>query len=110
MTFMNRFDIQYAVERYSSQSNPILSKAATFLLAFQEEVDSHSDGWTSWPHPSRAAKRLQELLSRPQDFSVTLDQAELKAAYKRSLAPIRAFMTRRGTAAGMTMPPTGIII
>lgn len=97
MMFMNRWDIQFAAERY--QRHAVLGKATRFLQAFMEDVDSHSDGWAYWRPPVQSAKRLMMLIESARENPNVTEQAFLK-----TLAPIRAFYTRRGNAAGMTFP------
>lgn len=105
MMFMNRDEIAQAADRFAN--DPVLGPAARFLRAFQEEVDAHSDGWPYWSPPVKAAAKLMELL-RGHLFAGMGAYPRLPAAtpadVRRTLAPIKSFMTRRGTAAGMTLP------
>jgi hypothetical protein len=89
-------------------NDPVLGKAVRFLSAFKDEVNSHSDGWAYWKLPSNAAGQLMTLIQagmnkrrgvRTENPIEVTDQMVAKA-----MAPIKAFMTRRGLAAGMTMP------
>jgi hypothetical protein len=96
MQFMNEDEIDIAVRRY--RGHPVLAIATRFLRAFKDEVNGHSDGWSYWVPPVRAARMLIELIRRG-----TGTEADLR----RALAPIKAFYTRRGTAAGMVMPADG---
>jgi hypothetical protein len=93
MLYMNDFDIFQAVERHLN--HPVLSKATRFLVAFKQEVDSHSDGWAYWRPPVQAAAKLMTLV---QGADAT------EAQYRAALAPIKSFYTRRGNAAGMQFP------
>ena len=92
--WMNRWDIENAVERTSPDT--VRGRAARFLAAFAEEVNEHSDGWHSWPLPGRAANKLQVLIQG----SFPLTEAE----YRKSLVPIKSFYTRSGYKAGMKYP------
>jgi hypothetical protein len=92
--WMNRWDIQFAVERNSLDT--VKGKAARFLAAFMEETDEHSDGWCHWPLPGRAADKLQNLIQS--------DSPMTEADYRKALAPIKSFYTRRGYKAGMNFP------
>lgn len=94
MRYMNEWDIQEAVQRYSD--HPVLGKATRFLVDFRDEVNSHSDGWAYWRQPVNAAAKLMALFDEPD--------AVTEKDFTRALGPIRSFMTRRGIAAGMTMP------
>lgn len=93
MKYMNDYDIALALQRHAS--HPVLSLAVKFLVAFKEEVDSHSDGWAYWRSPVQSAAKLMTL--------VELNDAT-DAQFRAALSPIKAFYTRRGNAAGMTFP------
>lgn len=103
--WMNRSEIEEAVSRFDRHS--VLGPASRFLQAFQQEVDSHSDGWPYWKAPGQAAGKLQGLIhghlragmgAYPQLPTATVEQVQA------TMAPIKAFMTRHGTKAGMTLP------
>ena len=109
MLFLNENDIEMYTGRFAA--HPALGPATRFLTRFKDEVNRHSDGWPYWSAPVRAAAKLMGLIERGdrvargvpsyrgfRDAEVTL--AEVKAA----LVPIKTFMTRRGTKAGMTLP------
>ena len=96
MNYMNDSDIMQAQQRFAG--HPVLNKATMFLAAFKEEVDYHSDGWAYWKAPVAAANKLMEMIQGKTEAT--------EENYKKALAPIKAFMTRRGTAAGMQMPVT----
>ena len=105
--WMNEYEIQEAARDFPQ--NTALGKAARFLQEFVEQVNSHSDGWPYWKQPGRAAGQLMDILynarmnrMRGEGAAQVDDKMILKA-----LAPIKSFMTRRGTAAGMTMPAYG---
>lgn len=93
-TWMNDFDIDRAMSKF--KSHPVLSRAVKFLSDLREEANNHSDGWHSWPLPSNAAAQLQGLVQHPEYAT--------EANLKKALGPIRAFYTKRGTAAGMKWP------
>jgi hypothetical protein len=82
--FANSLDIAMYVERY--QSHPVLGRAARMLAAVAHDADCHSDGWHSWPLPSRACKQLHEMLRG--NIPATEEN------YRKALAPIKAFYTR----------------
>lgn len=104
--WMNRWEIEDACDRF--KADPVLGPAARFLHAFQQEVDRHSDGWPYWSPPSRAARKLMDLLYRHQRNAYPQPAAPTAADVRRCLTPIKAFMTRRGTAAGMVLPPLSL--
>jgi hypothetical protein len=96
MMFMNEWDIRETARRYAA--HPALGPATTFLLEFMEEVNAHSDGWPYWSPPVRSAAKLMALINTRDPRLVT------PAHVRRALGPIKSFMTRRGTGAGMTLP------
>jgi hypothetical protein len=104
-SWMNGGEVEEAVYRFAQ--DPILGPVTKFLHDFMEQVNDVSDGWHSWPLPARAASQLMDLIqSAPRGgfydeyspSSVTVQQVA------KAMAPIKAFMTRRGLAAGMVMP------
>lgn len=99
MKFMNEMDIEEKVRQF--QNHPVMGPAARFLRDFKDEVNSHSDGWPYWRPPVQAARQLMTLFdtSNPWD-----EPKATEADVKRALGPIKAFMTRRGNAAGMRLP------
>jgi len=97
MYFLNEYEIEEAAHRY--RNHPVLSKATAFLRSFMYEVNQHSDGWAHWRSPAQAAKQLMTLI---HDMARENPEAVTEEAFKKALAPIRAFYTRRGNAAGMT--------
>jgi len=109
--FMNEWDIAGALARHAK--HPVLGPATRFLADYRDEVNAHSDGWPYWSPPVRAAKALMELIKRGDDFALAsfirtgaaapVDVTEADLA--KALRPIKAFMTRRGNAAGMKLPP-----
>jgi hypothetical protein len=102
--FMNDYDIDDAVMLLNN--DPVLGKAVRFLAAFKDEVNSHSDGWAYWRQPVAAAGQLMTLIEagvnkrRGRQSDVVVDDR----AIAKAMGPIKSFMTRRGLAAGMTMP------
>ena len=93
MMFMNEYEINDRAERY--RNHPVLGPATRFLQAYMGEVNAHSDGWPYWSPPVKAAAKLMTLIQRGD---ATL------AEVTKALSPIKAFMTRRGNAAGMKLP------
>ena len=88
--WMNRYEIETEVARRDPST--VLGKGARILQAFMQEVDEHSDGWTYWQAPAKAANSLMKLLQ---------NQTATEQQLKDALRPIRGFMTRRGNKAGM---------
>lgn len=105
MKFMNEMDIQDAVDRF--RNDPVLGPATRFLNNFKNEVNAHSDGWPYWSQPVRAAAKLIELVEGHRWAGMGAYPVLPKptaADVRKALIPIKAFMTRRGNAAGMRMP------
>ena len=110
LLYMNDYDIDQAQHRFAN--DPILGPAATFLKEFKDEVDNHSDGWAHWKAPVQAAAQLMTLLQAGEaNFRNQHgegregDRQEITVqSLTKAIAPIKAFMTRRGLAAGMMMP------
>ena len=89
--FMNDYDIDDALR--ATQGDPVLGPAARTLANLRDCANANSDGWASWPKPSRAAAKLIAILEgvrRNDDKKVT--RGEVRKAY----TPIRAFLTRQG--------------
>lgn len=105
--FMNQWDVEEAAQRYAK--HPVLGKATRFLKEFMEEVNQHSDGWAYWKAPVAAAGQLMTLIEagRADRNSPTGESQITEQAFRKALAPIKSFMTRRGLAAGMQMPQIG---
>lgn len=96
MTYMNQFEIEECVRRTSSlPPTSSAARAARFLAAFSDEVNRVSDGWAYWSAPVRACERMMLAARTPNSRP---------DAFKHALTPIKAFMTRLGRKAGMTMP------
>lgn len=94
MSWMNEYDVEDALYRFTRQDTPNLLTAATLLDRLVRWTNSNSDGWAYWPKPSRAAARLQELLQSADRYDPRdVPDAELRKA----LSPIKAFLTRQGT-------------
>lgn len=93
MMFQNEYEIARNMDRFAT--HPALGPATRFLHAFMCEVNAHSDGWPYWCPPVHAAAKLMTLINTGNATA---------ADVRKAIGPIRAFMTRRGTAAGMTLP------
>jgi len=104
-TWMNDYEIQDAQRRFAQ--DPIIGPVCNFLAAFADEVNSNSDGWHSWPLPAHAASSLMGLVQKAKDNSRNSMPGQVPVTVedvKKAMAPIKAFMTRRGLKAGMVMP------
>ena len=102
--WINESEIDEAVYRFQ---HGVLGQAARFLHAFKEQVNQVSDGWAYWQAPSRAADQLMTLVHshlRSGMGAYPVPPMVTVADFKKTLIPIKAFMTRTGTAAKMTLP------
>ncbi len=96
MRFMNDYDIDRAAATYADHD--ILGPAVETLRNVQEWTDANSDGWAYWPKPARAAAKLMELITGDGTWQAEqdADQRATSAAYRKALAPLKAFRTRHG--------------
>lgn len=96
MRFMNQWDVENAVQRYSK--HPILGPATKTLENLVEWANSNSDGWAYWPKPARSAAKLMELIERDGTWQFRNGEREDVTAveYRKALSPIKAFRTKQG--------------
>lgn len=96
MLFMNDYDIDEAQWTYGD--HPVLGPAVQTLANLREWTNDNSDGWSYWPKPARAAARLMELIRGDGTWQARqdVDQRATSEAYRKALAPIKAFRTRHG--------------
>ena len=96
---MNSWDIDNAVERFRDQR--VLGAAAQSLANLRDVVNANSDGWAYWEAPSRAAKRLMNLLEAAKRYNAEpVTRAKVRAAY----TPIKSFLTRKGLTCTLIEP------
>lgn len=96
MRFMNRWDIENAVDRW--QDHPVLGPASRTIESLANAADANSDGWCYWPKPCRSAAKLIELIEGDgtwEYFQGEREDATL-AKLTKALAPVKAFRTRSG--------------
>lgn len=85
----NQYDIEHAAKR-SYNNCPNVCKGYKLLLALVNAVNAQSDGWAYWKAPSKACKKLQELLVTAGRYG-TITDVELKKA----ITPIRTMVSRQ---------------
>lgn len=96
MRYMNDYDLDYAVARFTRASTPNRLALALTVRELAEQTNQVSDGWAYWPKPGRAADKAMALIesrtSRENDAQEAEDitDAEMQAA----LRPIKSFLTR----------------
>lgn len=96
MRFMNEYDIQRAGRLY--HDHPVLGPAVHTLVSLRNWTDANSDGWAYWPKPARSAAKLMELIEGDGTHQAQreADQRATPEAYRKALAPVKAFRTRQG--------------
>jgi hypothetical protein len=94
--FLNEYDVAEALVTFAE--HPILGPATRTLSALVIATNANSDGWAYWPKPSRAARKLQELIVRDGTYQYRSgDRPDVTVAeYRKALAPLKAFRTRSG--------------
>jgi hypothetical protein len=94
--FMNEWDVENAVRRYSDDADlPNLGTAARTLSALVDYVNSHSDGWPYWTAAQRAAKGLTDALQSANDADRRGEVPDMsKAALVKALASVKRFLTK----------------
>ena len=101
--FLNEFDADHAVSRYCG--HPILGPATSTLAELIDWTNENSDGWAYWPKPSRAARKLQELIGTGREYYDDPSRASVTADdLKRAYTPIRAFATKHGATLTFHLP------
>lgn len=102
MTWMNEYEVEDALRRWSPGETPNLAAGAQILDSLRGWANRNSDGWVYWPKPSRAAASLQTLLqageARERNRYTNGEQPRdaTAAELKKALSPIKAFLTRQG--------------
>ena len=99
--WMNEYEIEDAAHRWSD--HPLMGPATRTLTGLVDAVNGCSDGWPYWRAPSRAAAKLQELITAHDRWERTEFQrpregeeatpAKLQAAYTQ----LKAFRTRQAS-------------
>jgi hypothetical protein len=94
MLFINEYEIDdMLLTRFRFGNTPNLYLGAQILDRLMRWTNANSDGWAYWPLPTRAAKKLMELLNAA-DFHDPEDCDA--AALNKACIPIKAFLTRQG--------------
>lgn len=92
--FINEYDLDLLYNYTNPEDTPNLYAGIEILDRLVTWTNMHSDGWAYWPKPSRAANQLMILLNNQYDPYDPVDITE--SQLKKALAPIKAFLTRRG--------------
>jgi hypothetical protein len=96
MRYMNDYDIDFAVSRFTRAAKPNRLALALVVRNLAEWANTHSDGWAYWLKPARAAKQAMLLIRSTTNGANDVQEryditdAEMAAAVR----PIKAFLTR----------------
>lgn len=109
--WMNEYEVNEALQLLGS--DPLIGKYVRFLAEFRDQVNSHSDGWPYWKPPAHAASQLMTLIKAALDRkrgyrSPNAEQEVNEQLLRKTMGPIKSFMTRRGLSAGMQMPKLSV--
>jgi hypothetical protein len=91
MSFMNAAEIKYAASQ--RHECPNVRKGLKLLRKLVEATNSQSDGWHSWPAPSRSADKLQELLKTAGNLTYGTHGTISTADLRKAISPIRRMVT-----------------
>jgi hypothetical protein len=96
MNFMNDYDLDNAVSRFTRATKPNRLGLALVVRALAEETNWVSDGWHSWPKPCRAAARAISLIeSRTYRENEEQERTDITdAEFRAAVTPIKSFLTR----------------
>lgn len=89
--FMNQAEIEWAASQ--QHSCPNVRKGVQLLLKLMQSVNEQSDGWHSWPAPSKSANKLQELLKTAGNLSYGTHGKISAEDLKKAITPIRTMVT-----------------
>ena len=101
MLYMNDYDRQRAVSRFTRAAKPNRLALALVVDNLADWANTHSDGWAYWPKPCRAARQAMLLIYSSTNEANALQErydisdAEMAAAVR----PIKAFLTRQKVSA-----------
>jgi hypothetical protein len=91
--FMNQGDIEHMARQYHECPN--VRKGVQLLLKLMQATNAQSDGWHSWPAPSRSAQKLQELLQTAGNLHYRTYGKITEQQLTKAIAPIRAMVTKQ---------------
>lgn len=98
MLFMNEYDIAFAGQVAEREEWKVMADAVAILRRLADWANENSDGWSSWPLPSRAARQLQERIQEQETKARSSypDQYDMTHNHRdAALRPIKAFLTRQ---------------
>lgn len=92
--WMNRDEIERMVE-IAEEEMPKILPFVRFLNDWKEIVDENSDGWSSFRAGSKCAEKLMILVKEAESSRRGRGQVPPRELFKRSLASIRSFASKR---------------
>lgn len=96
MRYMNDYDLDYAVGRFTRAAKPNRLGLALVVANLRNFTNEVSDGWAYWPKPCRAAAKAIALIesrtNRENDLQERFDATDEEVA--AAIRPIKAFLTR----------------
>lgn len=97
--WMNEWDVEDAVRRWvplADEFPNLASAAITMTNLVYWTNNNNSDGWPYWIKPSRASRKLQDLLTEAEvAFRRSPNVEDISDAdYKKALTPIKSFRTK----------------
>lgn len=99
MRYMNDYDLDHAVSRFTRASTPNRLALALTVRTLAEETDKVSDGWHSWSKPARAADKAMSMIESRTYAENQAQEAEdiTDAELVAAMRPIRSFLTRHAS-------------
>jgi len=96
MRYMNDYDLDVAVSRFTRSSTPNRLAVALLVRNLAQWADDNSDGWAYWVKPLRAAQPAMDLIyggtwthNEEQEANDVSDATVAAVA-----RPVKAFLTR----------------
>lgn len=98
MRYMNDYDLDHAMRRFSQGRTPNRLALALSVKALADWANNNSDGWAYWPKPARAADKAMALIeSRTNAENDEQERTDCTdAEFKAAMRPIKSFLTRQG--------------
>lgn len=99
--FMNEYEIETVQRKIDAgyyDGLPNFQRAVGILDRLHDWANNNSDGWASWPKPSRAANSLMGWIFRTENsMRFRSDQVQdiSDADLKKAITSIKSFLTRQ---------------
>lgn len=96
MLYMNDYDLQYAVDRFTAAGTRNRLALTLVVINLAVATDRVSDGWAYWSTPRRAAQKAIALIEsrtgRENDEQERVDATRAEMA--TALRPIKSMLTK----------------